>query len=102
MDSQKNPVYRKIIVPWYDSEVVCLVIIVLMFLAFLFGVAGISVVWESSDNLRHLWLVLSVILLSTGVIVSTTTRLIKRYLGRLKQLAVGNGKAAAGGTGLLP
>lgn len=102
MGPKKNPFFRRIIVPWYDSEAACLLVIMAMFLALLFGIAGISVVRESADHLKHLWIVLLIILLSSSIIVSTTIRLIRRYLGRLKLLAVSNGESAPVRTSLLP
>ena len=92
MGSHKIPVFRSIIVPWYDTEAACLLVIAAMLSALLFGVAGISVVREDTDHLSHLWIVVSIIVPSTGVIVSTTIRLVRRYLNRLKLLAVTNGR----------
>lgn len=102
MGSQKNPVFRRIIVPWYDTEAACILMIVAMLLAILFGIAGISVVREDTDHLRHLWIVLAIIVPSIGVIVSSTIRLIRRHLNRLKLLAISNGKPSPSRSGPLP
>jgi len=81
----KNPVFRRAMVPWYDSETMCLGVIVLMFLAFLFGIAGISIAGEDLRYGSYLWIALLIVGLSSGVIISTTVRLIKRYAGRISK-----------------
>ncbi len=77
---QRNPVYRKVIVPWWDSEVACLLVIIFMFIVFLFGMMGISVAHESLEYRAFVWVPVSVVVLSAAVILSTTIRLIRRYL----------------------
>ncbi|UCH19810.1 MAG: hypothetical protein JSU83_14690 [Deltaproteobacteria bacterium] len=79
MRYDRKPVYRKLIVPWYDSETVCFIVIILMLLVFLFSLAGISVATENDEHLTHLWLPILLFLLSGVVIISTVFRLIKRY-----------------------
>ena len=79
MRLDQNPVYRKVIVPWYDSEIACLVLIVLLFVAFLFGFIGISVVSESISYGSYIWVPIVLVVLSGGIILSLTIRLIRRY-----------------------
>ena len=76
----KGPLYRKIFIPWYDSEVACLLVIVFMFVVFLFGMIGISVAHESLEYRPFVWVPVSIVALSAIVILSTTIRLIRRYL----------------------
>ena len=78
----ENPIHRRIIVPWYDSEVVCLVISFVLLLTFLFSFLGISVARETPAFQRHLWFPLALALLSAAGLVSLTLRLINRYLHR--------------------
>ena len=77
---QRNPVYRKVIVPWWDSEVACLLVIIFMFVVFLFGMMGISVAHESLEYRPFVWVPVTVVVLSAFVILSTTIRLIRRYM----------------------
>lgn len=77
---QKNPMYRKTIVPWWDSEIACLLVIISMFLVFLFGMMGISVAHASFTYRPFIWVPVLVVILSAFVILSTTIRLIRRYL----------------------
>ena len=75
----QNPVYRKVIVPWYDSEIACLIVIALMFIVFIFGFIGISVARETTEYRSFVWVPVLVVTLSGAVILSTTIRLIRRY-----------------------
>ena len=75
----KNPMYRKVIVPWWDSEIACLLVIASMFVVFLFGMMGVSVAHGSIEYRPFVWVPVLVVLLSAFVILSTTVRLILRY-----------------------
>ncbi len=79
MRLDQNPVYRKVIVPWYDSEIACLVLIAFLFVVFLFGFIGISVVSESISYGSYIWVPIVLVVLSGGVILSLTIRLVRRY-----------------------
>ena len=79
MRYDQKPVYRKLIVPWYDSETVCIIVIVLMLLVFFFSLAGISVAYEKVEYHQHMWLPIILTLLSSAVIISTVIRLVNRY-----------------------
>jgi hypothetical protein len=81
----QNPLFRKAIVPWYDSETACLIVIVFLVVVFLFGLVGISVVRENVEYYEHMWVAVLLAVLSGAVIVSTTVRLIKRYTYRFSK-----------------
>jgi hypothetical protein len=53
MPSDKNPVFRKAVIPWYNSKTAYIIVIVFLLLVFLFAMVGI--------------------------IITTIARLIKRY-----------------------
>lgn len=78
----QNPLFRKAIVPWYDSETACLIAIVLLVVVLLFGLVGISAARENVEYHEHMWVAVLLAVLSGAVIVSTATRLIKRYTHR--------------------
>ncbi|MEE8399129.1 MAG: hypothetical protein V3S89_08985 [Desulfobacterales bacterium] len=82
MGIDQNPVFRRAMIPWYDSEPVCLVVIVIMLLTFWFGAGGISVAGETPRYHSYRWVAFLIAVLSSGVIVSITFRLIKRYISR--------------------
>jgi len=85
MRLDKNPVYRKLIVPWYDSEAVCFIMIILMGFVFLLSLAGVSVARETIEYHEDLWVPVSLMVMSAVVIVSTAIRLIKRYAHRFSK-----------------
>lgn len=78
MRLNQNPVFRKIIVPWYDSNTACYLLIAFMILVIFFGMAGISVCCETPEYQKHVWVPLVLVLPSGGVLVSTSIRMIKR------------------------
>jgi hypothetical protein len=78
----QNPLFRKAIVPWYDSETACLIAIVFLVVVFLFGLMGISVARENVEYHEHVWVAVLLAVLSGAVLVSTAIRLIKRYMHR--------------------
>lgn len=85
MRLDQNPVFRKVIVPWYDSEIACLAVIVFMGLVVLFGLAGLSVVRERVQFQGYAWVPILLIVMSAAVTLSTTIRLIKRYAHRFSR-----------------
>jgi len=85
MRIDKNPIFRKVIVPWYDSEAACSIVIFFMFLIFLFSFAGISVARENIEYYEYVWVPVLLVVMSGGVIISITIRLIKRYVRRFSK-----------------
>ena len=79
MRLHKNPVFRKVIVPWYDSETAGLIVIAFMLLIFLFGLAGIAVARDTLEYNGYIWVPVLLMIMSGTVMVSTIIRLIKRY-----------------------
>jgi len=85
MRLEKNPVFRKVIVPWYDSETLCFIVIFLMFLVFLFSVEGILVAGEKIEYLGCVWVPILLVVMSGTVIISITIRLGRRYFKRFSE-----------------
>ncbi len=82
MPLDQNPLFRKIIVPWYDSEMVCFIVIAFMFLVLIVGIVGISGAYEKVEYREHIWVPILLVIMSGLVMVSTAIRLIKRYSQR--------------------
>ena len=80
MPLDQNPLFRKLIAPWYDTEKACYIVIVFMFLVLLFGIAGISAAIETTEYNDYLWVPVLLVVMSAGVMVSISIRLIKRYV----------------------
>ena len=79
MPSDKNPVFRKAVIPWYNSKTAYIIVIVLLLLVFLFALAGISVSRENPAYTGYVWVPIILLALSAGIIITTIARLIKRY-----------------------
>jgi hypothetical protein len=79
MRPRRPPVFRKAIIPWYDTLFVSIVVIVLMFLLFLFGLAGVSVAFENEMYSAHLWVPIFFLLASGILMITFTIRLFRRY-----------------------
>ena len=79
MPLDQNPLFRKVIAPWYDTEKACYAVIVFMSLVFLFGIAGILEAVEKIEYNEYIWVPLLIVVMSAGVIASIAIRLIKRY-----------------------
>jgi uncharacterized membrane protein len=82
MSSRKDPVFRKAVIPWYRSSQIYIFAIVFMLLAFLFGIAGISVAREFEAYNGYIWGPVVLVAMSTFMVISTICRLIKRYTTR--------------------
>ena len=79
MPSNKNPVFRKAIIPWYNSKTAYIILIIFMLLVFLFALAGISVSNEHPAYNGYVWVPVILLVFSAGIIIITMARLIKRY-----------------------
>jgi hypothetical protein len=79
---ESKPVYRKVISPWYDSEPVCIGVIMMMLVVFLFACAGISVAGSHPFWRAHIWVPILLAGLSLWVLFSTSVRLIKRLVDK--------------------
>jgi hypothetical protein len=73
-----DPVFRKIIIPWYDSDIVCCMMIFMMFAVFIFGIFGIIVVTEKLEYYNFFWIPAAIVFMSAYVILSTLIRMILR------------------------
>jgi uncharacterized membrane protein YbaN (DUF454 family) len=82
MRIDQNPLFRKTIISWYDSEAVCISVIVFMIIVLFFGVIGISVARENVEYHEYVWIAVLLVVMSAAVIFSTTMRLIKRHASR--------------------
>ena len=79
MPADKNPVFRKAVIPWYQSTGVYVVVVLFMLLVFLFAIAGISVARENPDYHGYVWVPAALLAMSVAIIATTCVRLIKRY-----------------------
>ncbi len=79
MPSEKNPVFRKAIIPWYKSTTIYIFVLILMLLVLLFAIAGLSVSQENTEYGRYVWIPALVLAMTAAIIITMAARLIKRY-----------------------
>lgn len=77
-----QPLFRRVITPWYDGPVACWVVIVMMAGVLLFSLAGIVVARSNPDFHGHTWVPAILLLASLFVLLSTAVRLLRRRMGR--------------------
>lgn len=78
MQSSQQPVFRDIIVPWYDSDTACMALVFLLIFVALFGVVGIFTALGNPLFNRHVWIPTLMVVLSLTVIGSVVFRVSKR------------------------
>jgi hypothetical protein len=83
MRLDQNPIHRREIVPWYDSELTCLILMVWMILSLLFGSVGVAVARQHPTYQPYIWVPVLIVVLSGLVVISIAIRLFKRYIRRL-------------------
>jgi len=81
----QNPLFRKVILPWYDTDAACVLTGVFMAVVFGCALAGISVTREIPDGARHIWLPVTLLVLSVLGIVTVVVRLFRRHAHRFKK-----------------
>jgi len=79
MPSDKNPVFRKAIIPWYNSTTVYIIVLIIMLLMLFFAMAGISVSRENPEYREYVWVPAILLAMTVAIIIPTAVRLIKRY-----------------------
>lgn len=79
MPADKNPVFRKAVIPWYNSTTAYILVVLCMLLVLLFAIAGIAVARENLTYRGYIWVPAVLLALSVAIIATTSIRLIKRY-----------------------
>jgi uncharacterized membrane protein len=79
MPSEKNPVFRKAIIPWYNSTTVNIFVLIIMLLVLFFAIFGISVSQGNSVYRGYVWVPALLLAMTIAIIITTTARLIKRH-----------------------
>jgi uncharacterized membrane protein YhaH (DUF805 family) len=74
------PLFRRTITPWYDSDAACYLSTAIMVVVVCFGIQGISVALGNPEYRPHMWMPMTVTLLSAAVFLSITYRVVRRRL----------------------
>ena len=85
MSQEKNPVFRKAIIPWYDSTRTCWVLIGFLLAVVLFGGAGVDLSLNTPTYAGYVWVPLLLVILGLGSIGSILIRMLRRYLDSLSR-----------------
>ena len=81
MRAHQNPLFRKVIAPWYDSELACILVIIFMVPVLCFACLGMAVALDMPAYQGYLGVPLLLILMSLYVLLSTAIRLFMRKRG---------------------
>lgn len=82
MRAGKTPLFRNVIVPWYDADTVCYSVVALMAVVLIFSILGVVAAREVPEYQGYAWVPLLLAMMSTGVLVSTIARLFRRNVSR--------------------
>ena len=74
--------FRKVIIPWYDTNPVCYMGIGFLLPVFLFSLVGIGVAQDLPSPATFLWVPLLLAALSGVVLIRMIARLIRRRMDR--------------------
>lgn len=85
MKLHKAPSFRRVILPWYNSDLFCLFIAVLAALVFYFGTAGLSVSLGNDSYSRYRWVPMTLMAFSGILLVRNLFRVLSRIARRLTQ-----------------
>lgn len=80
----QNPLFRRIILPWYDTDIACVLTALFLLLVFVFALAGVSVVFETPDSGRQAWVPAVLLALSAVGFATVCLRLIRRHAHRFR------------------
>ncbi|MBF0101751.1 MAG: hypothetical protein HQK77_12665 [Desulfobacterales bacterium] len=83
---ENTPVFRRMIIPWYDSQLLCLWLIIFMTFIFFFGLIGFHVSMEFYEFNHYFWIPLFLCIMSLWTVISISNRLIKRYFQQKKEI----------------
>ena len=78
MQSDQEPVFRRIIVPWYDSDIVCIAAALAMIAVAAFALRGLNIALQIVDHPTLIGLPLTLLALSLIVFFSLAGRLLQR------------------------
>jgi riboflavin transporter FmnP len=79
----QQPVYRKVIIPWYDSNLIGIATIIFMAAVMLFGFYGIIVAREYLKYHEYIWVPILLSGLSFGVAASIFIRILRRLIYKI-------------------
>lgn len=82
MKLDQNPSFRKVLLPWYDSDLFCMIISIFMALVFGFSGVGFRVALEQDEYQGRCWVPLVLMVLSGIVLAINLIRVLTRMVRR--------------------
>jgi len=82
MRAGKAPLFRNVIVSWYDADMVCYSVVALMAVVLIFSILGVAAAGEVPEYRGYAWVPLLLAVMSAGVLVSMIVRLFRRNTNR--------------------
>lgn len=82
MKLDQNPSFRKVLLPWYDSDLFCIILSVFMALVFAFSGVGFRVALEQEEYQGHCWVPLALMVLSGILLAINLIRVLTRMVRR--------------------
>lgn len=73
-----NPLFRRAIIPWYDSTALCWVLVVAMVVLVFFSITGIMVARGNPEYNDFVWVPWVLLVMSLVLALSISWRLIQR------------------------
>ena len=77
-----NPLFRRVITPWYDSPTACWIVLLAMLVVIFFSWSGLWVALSNDDFRAHAWIPALILILSLFVFWATFYRMVRRYPGK--------------------
>lgn len=81
----ETPVFRKVIVPWYDTDRACMLTLMFLFAVFLFACCGLSAALEAPGYHPYVWMPSVLMMFSATGMVSVLLRVIRRNAYKFKK-----------------
>jgi len=81
----QTPLFRRVILPWYDTDAVCVLTGLFMLMIFGFGLIGVGVAFETPGGGRHAWVPAVLLALSAAGIITVCLRLYRRHAINFKR-----------------
>jgi hypothetical protein len=82
MKLNQNPSFRRVVIPWYDSDLFRLLISVFTALVFCFSTIGVSVGLKNEQYHEHCWVPLLLMVLSGIVLAVNLIRILTGIVNR--------------------
>ena len=73
-----NPLFRRVITPWYSSTLKCWIMVLVMFAIMLFSWAGMVVAFSREEFREHLGIPVIMLVSSLSLFILNFVRLIRR------------------------